>query len=46
MADTYLKISTIDRCPCIYGIEPKTMIYGIVNDEEKGPPHIRLVPIV
>ncbi len=46
MSDTYLKISTIDRCPCIYGIKPKTMIYGIVNDEEKGPPHIRLIPIV
>ena len=46
MADTYLKIISIARCPCIYGVKPKTMIYGIVNDEEKGPPHIKLVPIV
>lgn len=46
MADTYLKISSIDRCPCIYGIKPKTMIFGIVNDGELGPPHIRLIPIV
>ncbi|KYK28566.1 MAG: hypothetical protein AYK23_05525 [Candidatus Proteinoplasmatales archaeon SG8-5] len=46
MADTYLKISSIDRCPCLYGIKPKTMIFGIVNDVELGPPHIRLVPIV
>ena len=46
MADTYLKITSIGSCPCIYGVKPKTMIYGIVNDVEKGPPHIRLVPIV
>jgi KaiC/GvpD/RAD55 family RecA-like ATPase len=46
MADTYLKISSINRCPCLYGIKPKTMIFGIVNDAELGPPHIRLVPIV
>jgi KaiC/GvpD/RAD55 family RecA-like ATPase len=46
MADTYLKITSIGRCPCLYGIKPKTMIYGIVNDVERGPPNIRLVPIV
>jgi len=46
MADTYLKITTICRCTCIYGVKPTTMIYGIVNDTEKGLPHIRLVPIV
>ncbi len=46
MSDTYLKITSICRCPCIYGIKPKTKIYGIVNDVEKGAPHIRLEPIV
>jgi KaiC/GvpD/RAD55 family RecA-like ATPase len=46
MADTYLKIIDVCKCPCIYGIKPKTMIYGIVNDEEKGAPHIKLEPIV
>lgn len=46
MADTYLKIIDINKSPCIYGIKPKTIIYGIVADEEKGPPHIKLVPIV
>jgi KaiC/GvpD/RAD55 family RecA-like ATPase len=46
MADTYFKIISIDRCPCIYGIKPKTIIYGIVNDLERGSPGVRLVPIV
>ena len=46
MADTYLKIVDINKCPCIYGIKPKTMIYAIVTDKNKGYPHIRLVPIV
>ena len=46
MADTYIKIITIDKCPCIYGVKPKTMIYGIVNDLERGTPNIRLIPIV
>ena len=46
MADTYLKIVDINKCPCIYGIKPKTMIYAIVTDEKKGYPHVKLVPIV
>lgn len=46
MADTYLKIITIDKCPCIYGVKPKTMIYGIVNDLERGTPNIQLIPII
>ncbi len=46
MADTYLKITDINKCPCIYGIKPKTIIYGIVADAEKGSPNIKLVPIV
>jgi len=46
MADTYFKIITIDKCPCVYGVKPKTMIYGIVNDIERGTPNIKLIPIV
>ena len=46
MADTYIKIVDINRCPCIYGIKPKTMVYAIVTDVNKGFPHVNLVPIV
>jgi KaiC/GvpD/RAD55 family RecA-like ATPase len=46
MADTYLKIVDINKCPCIYGIKPKTLIYAIVTDEKKGYPHVKLCPIV
>jgi KaiC/GvpD/RAD55 family RecA-like ATPase len=46
MADTYIKIITIDKCPCLYGVKPKTMIYGIVNDLERGTPNIKLIPII
>jgi KaiC/GvpD/RAD55 family RecA-like ATPase len=46
MADTYFKIITIDKCPCLYGVKPKTMIYGIVNDLERGTPNIKLIPII
>lgn len=46
MADTYLKIVDINKCPCIYGVKPKTMIYAIVTHEEKGYPHVKLCPIV
>jgi hypothetical protein len=46
MADTYLKILDIHRCPCIYGIKPKTPIHAIVKDEELGSPHVKLIPIV
>ena len=46
MSDTYFKVISIDRCPCIYGIKPKTLIYGIVNDVDKGTPNIKLIPII
>jgi hypothetical protein len=46
MADTYLKIVDVNKCPCIYGVKPKTMIYAIVTDEKKGYPNVILVPIV
>jgi KaiC/GvpD/RAD55 family RecA-like ATPase len=46
MADTYLKIVDVNKCPCIYGIKPKTMLYAIVTDEKKGYPNVILVPIV
>jgi KaiC/GvpD/RAD55 family RecA-like ATPase len=46
MADTYMKIVDINKCPCIYGIKPKTMIFAIVTDPKRGFPHVNLVPIV
>jgi KaiC/GvpD/RAD55 family RecA-like ATPase len=46
MADTYLRVTDIDRRPCIYGLKPKTILYALVPDEEKGMPHVRLEPVV
>ena len=36
----------IDRRPCIYGLKPKTILYALVADEEKGLPYVKLEPIV
>ena len=46
MADNYFVLVDVNKTPCIYGIKPKTGLYAIVNDEEKGSPHIRLESIV
>ncbi len=46
MMDTYFRIINIDNAPCIYGIRPRTTIYSISPDPEKGAPHARLTPIV
>jgi len=46
MADTYLKIIDVDKCPCLYGIKPKTILHAITVDEDKGLPYIKLTPIV
>jgi|HubBroStandDraft_1064217.scaffolds.fasta_scaffold00365_7 KaiC/GvpD/RAD55 family RecA-like ATPase len=46
MVDTYFRIINIDNAPCLYGIRPRTMIYAISQDPEKGGPHATLTPIV
>jgi hypothetical protein len=46
MADTFIKVGSIDKRPCIYGVKPKTIIHAIVTDEERGSPYVKLVPIV
>ncbi|MEF8873054.1 MAG: gas vesicle protein GvpD P-loop domain-containing protein [Candidatus Thermoplasmatota archaeon] len=46
MADNYFVILSINKTPCLYGVKPKTGLYAIVTDEEKGLPYIRLDPIV
>jgi KaiC/GvpD/RAD55 family RecA-like ATPase len=46
MVDTYFRIINIDNAPCIYGIRPRTMIYSIGQDPEKGGPHATMTPIV
>ncbi|MGA9839069.1 MAG: gas vesicle protein GvpD P-loop domain-containing protein [Thermoplasmata archaeon] len=46
MMDTYFRIINIDNAPCIYGIRPRTTIYAISQDPEKGAPHATLTPVV
>ncbi len=46
MADNYFVLLSINKTPCIYGIKPKTGLYAIVTDEEKGSPYIELKQIV
>jgi len=46
MADTYLKIMSINKSTVIYGIKPHTILYVITTDPEKGYPHVKLTPIV
>ena len=46
MADTYFRIVDINKCPCIFGVKPKTIIYAIMIDEEHGSPYVSLEPIV
>jgi KaiC/GvpD/RAD55 family RecA-like ATPase len=46
MMDTYFRIINIDNAPCLYGIRPRTTIYSISVDPEKGAPHAKLTPIV
>ncbi len=46
LADTYLKLFVKDRVLCLYGIKPKTPVYAVVVDEEKGLPYVRLEPLL
>ncbi len=46
MMDTYFRIINIDSAPCIYGIRPRTTIYSISADPEKGLPLAVLTPVV
>ena len=46
MMDTYFRVINIDNAPCIYGIRPRTTVYAISPDPEKGTPHAKLTPIV
>ncbi len=46
MMDTYFRIVNIDNAPCIYGIRPRTTIYAISPDPQKGAPHAVLTPVV
>lgn len=46
MMDTYFRIVNIDNAPCIYGIRPRTTVYAISPDPEKGAPHAVLTPVV
>jgi len=46
MADNYFVLLSINKTPCIYGVKPKTGLYAIVTDKEKGSPYIQFKPIV
>ena len=46
LADTYIRLFVRDRVLFVYGVKPKTGIYAVVVDEEKGLPHVRLEPMV
>jgi KaiC/GvpD/RAD55 family RecA-like ATPase len=46
MMETYFRLVSIDNTPCLYGVRPRTMLYAIVEDPEKGPPQVRLIPMV
>ncbi len=46
LADTYIRLFVKDRTLCLCGIKPKTPVYAVVVDEEKGLPYIRLEPLV
>ncbi len=46
MMDTYFRIINIDNAPCLYGLRPRTTIYAIRPDPEKGAPHAVLTPVV
>jgi hypothetical protein len=46
LADTYLRIFVKDRVLFIYGIKPRTGIYAVGVDKERGLPYIRLQPMV
>jgi len=46
MADNYFVLLSINKTPCIYGVKPKTGLYAIVTDEEKGSPYIQFQKIV
>ena len=46
MADNYFVLLSINKTPCIYGVKPKTGLYAIATDSEKGSPYIQLKQIV
>ncbi len=46
MADTYLRLFVHDRVLFLYGVKPKTGIYAVIVDEDRGLPNIRLEPMV
>ncbi len=46
MMDTYFRIVNIDNATCFYGIRPRTRIYAISADADRGGVPTRLTPIM
>ncbi|MCS7132469.1 MAG: hypothetical protein NZ918_01940 [Aigarchaeota archaeon] len=46
LADVYIKITRKHGCILVYGVKPRTPLYGIQLDPEKALPIPELIPIV
>ncbi|MEM2988788.1 MAG: ATPase domain-containing protein [Candidatus Bathyarchaeia archaeon] len=46
IADIYLRLIREHGCPLLYGIKPRTGLYAVEMDVEKGHPLPKLTPIV
>ena len=46
MANTYLKLVSLDRTILLYGIKPETELYNVDIDISRGYPELRLTPYV
>lgn len=46
MADTYIRILDINNSVCMYGVSPRTNVFVITPDPVRGPPSVRLSPVV
>ncbi len=46
LADTYIRLFVKDRVLFLYGVKPKTGIYAVIVDEDRGMPYVRLEPEV
>ena len=46
LADTYIRLFVKDRVLFLYGIKPRTGVYAVIIDEDRGLPYIKLEPMV
>lgn len=46
ISDYYIRLTSINNVPFIYGIKPRTIYYAVEVDQEKGFPNVKLSPMV